>query len=95
MQELAHELGSRPDLDLVAKLFSPETSHEKIPENEMNTTSQESKCRSGCSLRSEFPFNHDDCGGRAGPDVARSLAIDLAEKLAKLENVKVDAKPVA
>jgi hypothetical protein len=33
--------------------------------------------------------------GDLAPDVAKSLAIDLAQKMTKLENAQVDAKALA
>jgi hypothetical protein len=96
MQELEHELGSRPDLDLVEKLFNPETPHEQIPANEdeynvWRINVQDVVVRYVADSHSIMMTAEGDLA----PDVAKSLAINLAQKMTELENAHVEARVLA
>ena len=96
MQELEHELGSRPDLDLVERLFRPETPHEPVPANENEYNISRIKVQ-GVVVR-YVADSHSIMiivEGNLAPDVAKSLAVDVAEKMEKLENAQVDTKELA
>jgi hypothetical protein len=56
MQELDHEPGFRPDLDLVARLFRPEAPHE-IPANEDEYNVSSIKVQ-GVLVRYDVPNNY-------------------------------------
>jgi hypothetical protein len=96
MQELEHELGSRPDLDLVEKRFNPETPHEQIPANEdeynvWRINVQDVVVRYVADSHSIMMTAEGDLA----PDVAKSLAINLAQKMTELENAHVEARVLA
>lgn len=93
MQELEHELSSRPDLDLVEKLFRPKTPHEPIPEKENEFNVSKIKVQ-GVVVRyvAESHSIMMTAEGDLAPGVAKSLAVDVAEKMAKLENAQFDTK---
>ncbi len=96
MQELEHELGGRRHLDLVEKLFNPETPHEQISANEheynvWRINMQDVVVRYVADSHSIMMTAKGDLA----PHVAKSLALYLALKMTTLENAQVDGKLLA
>lgn len=95
IEELKEDLGSLPDLEVAAKLFVPAISHETLPANEEEHGITRIKVE-GVVVR----YVADDCSiqitveGELDSKIAQSLADECAEKLARLENSQVEARPI-
>jgi hypothetical protein len=95
MAELTEELGISPDLDAASKLFCPSIPHEPIPgtDEEYNITRIHVK---GVLVRCVTDMHSIQVTAEGELDIriVESLASELGEKLAVLENTPVDVKPL-
>jgi len=95
MAELTQQLGTRPDLDAARKLFCPAIPHEQIPQREAEYNVTRINVE-GVLVRyvTELYSIVMTVEGQLAPAIVESLASDLGDKMAVLENSLIDVKPL-
>ena len=95
LAELTQQLGTRPDLDFATELFCPSTPHEQIPSDEEEYNITRIKI-DGVLVRfvAEAHSIVMTVEGELPSGIVKSLASEVGEKLAVLENASIDAKPL-
>ncbi|HWQ93482.1 MAG TPA: hypothetical protein VN673_17580 [Clostridia bacterium] len=94
MAELTEELGISPNLDAASKLFCPSIPHEQIPgkDEEYNITRIKVE---GVLIRyvADMHSIQLTVEGELDPNIVKSLASELGEKLSVLENTSIQVRP--
>ena len=93
MEELEHELGARPNIDVAARLYRPGVAHEQLPEIENEYGIVRIRVADVVVRYVEDIYSVQmTVEGDLSESVIDSLIADLRQKLATLENTPCEAK---